>query len=352
MHSDAWPVLDAKSKALVQSWNRDVTKSGVIRNHLATVGKPSQVYTSSAAMADMPLPKCKQCHDPATGIRSELKRLHESSIGFLVTHGDQPDGTTAPTPGALAVGPSHNSFIKGTSEHPAMPIEDESLTPSEVQCLVGWLQDNKVTKDCHPQISRSDFPRHPQVSRSGSTRHPQVSRSETVGDLVTWSVEGTDKALVKTSVSSFTIEGLRLTGAVRCSENKCTVDAAIDLSTATSGIKLRDRHIKDKLATTERYEAVLQSPPVNWPSFTAEMQTITLPAKLAIANVIAPLTLTLTCKVMSSSEITCRIDPFQWDMRLHAVSPPELLGVRVSPLVQLESDLRLKQIAYSQANSG
>ena len=334
MRGATLPPLDSGALALVRAWNASIERAGVVRNHLTDVGAAAAVYALPAAMEPLPLAKCKQCHDPATGVRSELRRLHGGSVSFLATHGDLGDGTMAAAAHATPILPADNPFLVGVAPRPAMPIEEEPLTADETHCLTAWLMDERPATSCFR-------------AAVATTPAPASASSPADGGWIVDAETSTLRATVTTSVSSFVVDGLSLAGRARCDDEDraslCHLDVSVALAPATTGLALRDRHMRERLSVARFAQALGHAGPVAWAMLT-EPSGVTLPVTLMVAGASATTSITVRCASEPAGDVLrCSVAPFAWDMRAFGVEPPRFLGLTVAPRVLVEGQMRLRK---------
>lgn len=329
MPSTIVPTLSREALARIAAWNASVAEAGVMRNHLTEAGDAAKVYKSKAAMVTVTTPKCRQCHDPVSGIRAELRRLHAGSISFLATHGDRGDGLYGPVAGAPEILPAYNAFLRGMAPRPAMPIEEEPLDDAEAACLTSFLKNSGQPASCAVAAK-------PPAPTQRKVPPPHA-------DGATWVLDSAASRLqarVITSVSQIEVGGLALSGKIACPRSEaCVATVDVNLAAATTGLPLRDRHLRQRLLVDRHADALGRSEPFAWPENGAGATTIALPLTLSVAGISAPARIELNCSAPAAKRVHCAVGRFDWDMRAHGVEPPAFLGLRVQPVVKMSGDL-------------
>jgi hypothetical protein len=276
-------------------------------------------------MAPLELPKCRQCHDAQSGIRAELRRVHASSIVFLAGHGEDESGLVAGAPGWASLLPSQQHIPERAGQRPAMPIDDEPLTKAETLCLSDWLFGRPVAAACTAPRVRA---------------RPARRGLDTAGSVLVVRREASRlQATVRSSLHDVVFDGIEAAGGVRCAGrdwSACRAEIAIDLGGASSGLHVRDEHMRALLHVGEEpvVRAVSESFDLARVLRGREGEPLRVGLALTIAGRTATVPVVLRCR-RNGAELGCRLSEASWSVRDFGIEPPRFLGMTVDPVVRV-----------------
>jgi hypothetical protein len=191
--------LAAEEIANIKAWNERIASYKIVTDRFpkSSLAAHQARFAGSHWQETLALPVCHQCHNPTSGIRNHLKRLHSQAINYLIDHSLSEDG--------------YSVANSGSGSH--MPI-DSRLSNAERECLTLWTSNRSLPADCH------------------------LSSDNQESDLV---------VTAKTNLHDVEITGITVKGEAFCNKDLCQARGQVDLTHINSGIRLRDLVIKKLL---------------------------------------------------------------------------------------------------------
>lgn len=261
-----------KDKRLLTAFNKRILEYKIVETFKPSGTTGEKLYPrQDTPPKPLQLAACYECHNSKTGVRAELSTHQAASIHYL----------------AFASGTD-----LGTAQMPT--LDAPALNAHDTGCLKGWLAGTE-SADCSPVVL-------PSLKKETS-----------------WLT-----AKVETSLHSFTITGLKVTGT--------GVSFSIDLTTLKSGISARDAHIR-KLFNTAAYPAItgtLGMIPKGRSAFVS-------PVLLQIGDQKQTVDVAFDCNdVHSQCNLASTVDLSSFHLIM-----PRFLGISVNPTIHIQGQIIL-----------
>ncbi len=142
------------------------------------------------------------------------------------------------------------------------------------------------------------------------------------------------------------VDNLGLSGALKCASVKptpsgCTGEFMADLSVATTGIKLRDAHLRRYLRTQQLPFVVVQLGKVDWKQVTGRAP---IQADVEVAGRNAPYDVHVKCEPIEGG-LDCALSELEIKLSRHGLQPYGYLGAVVDDAVKIKGTLALRRKA-------
>lgn len=136
------------------------------------------------------------------------------------------------------------------------------------------------------------------------------------------------------------IEGT--TSSITATDDGTTLTFTVPMSSVSTGISLRDGHMKDEyvqVATYPNATLSMTKSAVTWPTATGEKKTGSVSANFTVHGVTKPVTVSYTnAKTNAGYKVTAK---FNFDVSQHGITIPSYLGVTVDPKMNAEVTMDL-----------
>lgn len=317
LKDSARPAFSATDRVTFQAFNQKIAKAGVISGYSPKNSQGASLLDERRLGATEPLtlPKCFQCHDSQGKIRHALERQNASSIIFLTTFGHDALGYARQASGLAA----------------EMPIDDEPLTAEESQCLNAWLRRQPLLPSCL----------EPTATVAKADEHPIETINKYDWKAFTVTEDSRLIARVKTSLGGFVVDGLIPRGRLQCDAGGCSGILQIALASATSGISVRDRHIRQIL----RLEAGSEEAYLHMDAQPMPIGQDGGPfyGNLTLAGFTRKVEGQVHCQAMKSSPAwTCVLEPVKVNLMNFGLELPHFLGIEVDPKIEVKGKIVLR----------
>jgi hypothetical protein len=295
----------------IESFNQKMVAYGRMETILATKHflPPLPPY----AYEPLRIRACIDCHGDTSPVRGPLRRLNHNEILFLVNSETAAQG---------------HLVARGTaSQIASMPLEGPGLDTEEIRCLKGWL-DRKPQKGCTP---------------SGEVESKPSATQTLLVDASQSSLE----AQATSTFSSIAVSGFRLSGSLDCNAGTCQGEIQADLRSITTGIKLRDKHLKENyLSVGDSPFATVTLSPFSLPKASGQT-ALEVPSELRMKGKTHSYAAKLRCSNLGA--VTCSLSGYKIRLENHAIVPPSFLGAKVDPEVTVSGTLVFRRPAQARS---
>ncbi|MCX6119181.1 MAG: hypothetical protein NT027_16715 [Proteobacteria bacterium] len=222
--TDSYKSMSENDRKLLQSFNEEITSYNSVATTSdgedARLGLFPKNYEQLKKIK-VPIESCRECHNQADGVRSELSLAQKGTIAFMSIHSGK------------------------NRARPFMPGKEvQALSKEELSCLSQWLgsspKDNTI-QDCGsaPEATRS---KSSSVS-DASVRHKEL-KSAAVANLRGFNPKLEMKATLSTSIHDVQFSGFQmlLNSFVPSSRSSKAInlEIALGLTEMSSGNRIRD----------------------------------------------------------------------------------------------------------------
>jgi hypothetical protein len=288
------PVPDASGLRRLADWNRKIASYGRIGSHLPSAHLEI-ASTAADAWETVSWPACVGCHNEGDGIRGPLRRMHGGTIQALVRTATSPEGY----------------YVRLDHQAQAiMPMGAPKLAPRELDGLKAWL-------DGRPRPSES--------GEEGERLYVVDPSSSRV------------RIVARSSLGTIPIGRIPLSGTVSCEANSCRGEVKADLRRVSTGISLRDRHLRERYLEVARFpSAELAFSGEQAVSLSWHGKTVEYPVSLRCGR--------------EANGLRCRLARFDARLSRHAIEVPAFLAARVRDEVSIEGEIFLRE--WSEGEEG
>ena len=374
--SRLFPSLDQAQQKLLAKWNELIASYRVVETHVPPVpngsgGKGSAEGGDDEAGAGGPVPParpagfsaaveeqglrfeepiqldelkhetCSECHSRSSGVRAPLLRQHAPAIMSMLNLN------------------RHRQFQERRYQpgtvfpHAFDQLRSYKLGPAAAFCIEEWATRAKpkpppVSGVCNergePKAARSTGPKAP--SDPGLLARPDAPATFRVdAGASSVSIE------VSTPFASITISELGLAGELECTgrpgpsglPERCAGTIRMDLTTASTGIRLRDHHLRKAVLRTDQFPLARVTLGPTAGADLAPEGGGTVKLGLELAGYDAAYESRVQCAREGSDPKTlrCTILALAVDLRRHRIEPPAFLGATVGEQVTVSGELVL-----------
>ncbi|MEI8028088.1 MAG: hypothetical protein WCI18_17200 [Pseudomonadota bacterium] len=326
---------------LMEDWNQKMASYRTVQDFLSN--HESQMFpTSEHGSEVLELRQCAECHNSTSdAVRGPLKRKNAESILHLVANHEMP-----------------------MKDHPSLNVPSDKTTPNSHKRLLKCLKDWTEEKEVLVKGGEIDKKLEECVGSTVPVKRPKKISRQDEGDLVqsTSKIQGKDAEGISLSVKnmnlkanvqlvpwqSLDISGIKMKSVHLTCQKDSECSGVLDLSLAqvSTGIELRDRHLKSWLsrnsALNAKVDLKFKNPFLKLGLKNQEKPSFSLQSQVLIeggSGAQSETTLTISCKSDSSSGLTkvvewqCGFDSRATFFKAIEEDRPCFLGVCVSPYV-------------------
>ena len=337
--------MSDRDRGLVKEWNEIIAGYREVATHVP-IPRPSinvqQLPEVDAPMKPPPgyevplreldpvsnapvtMKACVACHSHGSGVRAPVYAQNAETILTMVHYPIDPDHRPQPIAGT--------EFM-----HPFDELKSAALTPFEQDCLVRWLT-SLQQPDAAPTAGDCEDP-----ARAAPPRLAPPPPSNPGASLLLDAAHSSLQIRARALFADITVENLGLSGGLKCRSvapkpGGCGGQLMADLGAATTGIALRDAHLRTYLKIRQLPYVVVQLSDVGWAQVAAGTP---LKAEVEVAGRSAPYDVKVRCDAVPEG-LRCDLAPFDLRLSRHGLQPYGYLGAVVDDAVRISGRLTLR----------
>ena len=273
--------------------------------------------------APLAMKACVGCHRTGSGVRAPVYAQNAESILTMVHYPIDPDHRSQPVPGT-------------EFQHPFDELRSAALTQFEQNCLLQWLTHLQQPGAQPGNSECADPARDPPAI-------PQAVPVKRDASLLLDAAQSSLQIEARTLFANFPVTNLGLSGDLSCrttapAPSACSGQLMADLAGASTGIALRDAHLRAYLKTRQLPFVVVQLDTVAWSQVS---KGTAVKAEVEVAGRAAPYDVQVRCKPIQDG-LQCELAPFEVKLSRHGLEPYGYLGAIVEDGVQVKGTLTLR----------